>query len=201
MPAVTRQGRVLEPPSRGVRPRHRDRPRVTLASSSASSVPALARVGTCAKSLAAEPGRRAQQLYAVQRAWAALAAPRDSLGQGAGRTPQQRSFGSLHPVGCVPSRPGRNDWTSGLRRARHPGSADRPGPIPSAPLTPDGEPYQLRWTDTDRGEYVYAETAADLLIWRCCWDLPLGPVGGSDYGTTAHLIPPQQSLCQPQQDG
>ena len=30
------------------------------------------------------------------------------------------------------SRPGRNDWTSGLRRAPAPSSADRPGPIPPA---------------------------------------------------------------------
>jgi len=53
----------------------------------------------------------------------------------------------------------------------------RPAPLvgrstrsnPSAPLTPDGEPYQLRWTDTDRGEYVYAETADDLLAWSCRW--------------------------------
>jgi len=43
------------------------------------------------------------------------------------------------------------------------------GPIPTAANL-------LRWTDTDRGESVYAETAADLLNWRCCWDLPLGPV-------------------------
>ena len=32
-----------------------------------------------------------------------------------------------------------------------------------APLTPTHLPYQLRWTDTDRGEYVYAETADALL--------------------------------------
>ena len=37
---------------------------------------------------------------------------------------------------------------------------------PVAPLTPDGHPYRLCWTDVDRGEMVFAETAEDLLaVW------------------------------------
>ena len=35
---------------------------------------------------------------------------------------------------------------------------------PVAPLTPSGLPYQLRWVDHDHGgDFVYAETADDLL--------------------------------------
>lgn len=44
---------------------------------------------------------------------------------------------------------------SGLPRNHH---GDR-----VAPITPDGRPYQFCWTDAERGELVYAETAEDLL--------------------------------------